>query len=418
MDENKRKLNRGNKGRIIDLQPVLEEKERAERAEEKRRAKAERPPLKKRILSLFLVLIIVLAAVVLTVYWDRINFDAIRRGVSYIGTEQDAAGQTAAFEYEKRTEGTFSSFGKYLLYVSNQEAVVYDYSGNILFQTDVQLEAPALDVGGGVAVAYDIGGSNLVVFDERKEKLRLTLEDGLGIYSATLNQSGWLAVTSQKQNQKGCVTVYNQNMDKVFEYDASTRFVINAYVSEDCRYMIAHTLGQEDGMFVSQMVVYRLDSEEQYAEFAIEDAMVLSIGSINNQTLCIADNQAVIASSGGQVNATYDYAQSYLREYSDEGDGFAVLALNRYRAGTSGRLVTLGADGTAIGELEISDEILDLSAAGRYIAVLYADRLVIYNRDLTEYAVFDQPAMAESARMRSDGSVWLISSREISLLIP
>ena len=29
MDENKRKLNRGNKGRIIYLQPVLEEKERA-----------------------------------------------------------------------------------------------------------------------------------------------------------------------------------------------------------------------------------------------------------------------------------------------------------------------------------------------------------------------------------------------------
>ena len=418
MDENKRKMNREDKGRIIDLQPALEEKERARRAEEKRLAKAQRLPLGKRLLSLLLVLVIVLAAVVLTVYWDRINFDALRRGVSYFGTEQDESGQTAAFEYERGAEGAFSSFGRYLLYVSNQSAVIYDYSGNRVFEAEVQLESPAVDVGGDTAVAYDIGGSNLLVFNERGEKLRLKLEDGLGIYSASLNQSGWLAVTSQKQNQKGCVTVYNQNMDKVFEYDASTRFVVNAFVSEDCRYLIAQTLGQEEGVFVSQMVVYRLDQEEQYAEFSLQDAMVLSIGSISGQTLCIADNQAVIASTDGQVGAVYDYAQSYLREYSDGGDGFVVLALNRYRAGTSGRLVSLGSDAEPLGEIEISEEVLDLSAAGRYIAVLYADRLVIYNRDLTEYAVLEQSVMAEHVCMRSDGSVWLISPDEISLLIP
>ena len=416
MDENKHREQ--NKGNIIDLGPALEEKERAERAEAKRLAKESRGPLGRRILSLVLVLAIALAAVLLTINWERINFDALRRSISYWGTEQSETGQTTAFSYEKGNDNCFATLGKNLVYASNRGVVVYDHSGNALFEADVKLDTPALAVGGSAAAAYDIGGRNLVVFSEKGARLRLELDEGLGIYSASLNRSDWLAVTAQKKSQKGCVTVYNADMDKVFEFDSAARFVIGAYVTEDCRYMVAQTLGQEDGVFVSEMVVYRLDQEEQYAEFAVEGGMVYSIGSIGGQTLCIADNQAVLASPGGEVGAVYEYPLPYLREYSCGGDGFAALVLNRHRAGTSAKLVTLDSSGSAIAEADVNDEILHLSAAGRYVAVLYADRLVIYNRDLSEYASFTQTALAEQACMRSDGSVWLISEDEISLLIP
>ena len=418
MDENKRKLNQKEDGNIIDLSAALEEKERAERAEAKRLRKAERPSFGRRLLSLLLVLIIVLAAVVLTVYWDKINIDAIRRSLSYMGTEQTAEGKTEAFAYDRGNSNCFSTLGKYLVYVSDKEAIIFDHSGSELFKTEVHLETPVVDIGGSAAVAYDAGGSDLVVFNEKGEKLTLKMEDDLAIYSASLNHSDWLAVTSQKKSQKGCVAIYNADMDKVFEFVSSSRFVIGAYVTEDCKYMVAQTLGQQNGTFVSEMVIYRLDSEEQYAEFAVENAMVLDVGSISGQTLCIAEDRAVMASAGGQITADYEYPLPYLREYSCEGDGFAVLNMNRYRAGTSGKLVTLGPEGEAIAELDLSEEILNLSAAGRYVAVLYADQLVVYNKDLTEYAVFTRTEAAEYACMRSDGSVWLISDDEISLLIP
>ncbi len=418
MDENKRKLNQKEDGNIIDLRAALEEKERAERVEAKRLRKEERPPFMRRVLSLLLVLAIVLSAVALTVYWDRINLDTIRRAFSYMGTEQSESGKTEPFSYECGTENKFAILGKYLAYASNKEVAVYDYNGALLFQTDIRMDTPALDIGTNAAVVYDIGGSDLLVFNEKGEKLSLQNADGLAFYSASLNRSDWLAVTGQKKSQKGCVCVYNANMDKVFEFDSSTRFVTGAYVTEDCKYMVAQTLGEKDGGFVSEMVVYRLDSEEQYAEFALEDAMVLEIGSINGQTLCVAEDRAVIATAGGKITATYNYAMPYLREYSCDGDGFAALAMNRHRAGTSGKLVTLGADGETIAELDLDEEVLDLSAAGRYLAVLYTDSLVIYNKDLTEYAVVEHVETTDSVCMRSDGSVWMISNDEISLLLP
>lgn len=418
MDEKKRNINREDHRNIIDLTAALEEKERVERIEEKKQRKAERPALWKRIVSMLLVAAIVFAAVGLTIYWDDINFDAIRREISYIGTNQDDAGQTVAFQYDRGNNDCFAGFGKYLVHASNKKTVVYDHHGNELFEGEVQLETPVIDVGGSAAVVYDVGGRNLLAFDEKGEKLRISLDEGLGIYSATMNQSNWLAVTSQKKSQRGCVTVYNANMEKVFEFDSTTRFVLNAYVTEDCKYMVAHTLGQENGIFTSKMIIYKLDREEPFADFSLENTMVLSIGSLNGQTLCIGDREVVFASPDGKVNATYQYEFPYLRDFSDEGDGFVAMALNRHRAGTNGKLITLGADGEILAELDIAAEVLDLSAAGRYIAVLYADKLVVYNRDLTEYAVFTQTDRAEASCMREDGSVWLIATSDISLLIP
>lgn len=417
MDDKKRKGTPEGRN-IIDLDAAREEKRRAERAEEKRMARSARPSLRRRMLSLFLVLVLVLGAVLVTVYWDDINFDALRRTISYIGTTQDESGGTDPFFYDRGSASAFAVLGNHLICATNKETTIYDFAGNELYQADVKLESLVLCVGGSLAAVYEVGGSHLTVFNEQGQKLNLILENGLGIYAASLNEADYLAVTSQKKNQKGCVTVYNANMEKIFSFDSSTRFVVNAYVTEDCKYMVAETLGQESGTFVSEMVVYRLDREEQYAAFSVENAMVLDIGSVGGQTVCIAEDRVVVATSGGQISASYPYALPYLREYSLDGDGFAVLALNRHRAGTSGKLVTVNSSGEAIAELDLNDEILDLTAAGRYIAVLYADRLTVYNKDLTEYATFTQTETAQFACMRSDGSVWLITADTISLLIP
>ena len=48
----------------------------------------------------------------------------------------------------------------------------------------------------------------------------------------------------------------------------------------------------------------------------------------------------------------------------------------------------------------------------------YSLCMVIYNKDLTEYAVLEHTETAESVCMRGDGSVWLISDDEIALLLP
>ena len=74
--------------------------------------------------------------------------------------------------------------------------------------------------------------------------------------------------------------------------------------------------------------------------------------------------------------------------------------------------------GTELGSLEVSEEVQDISAAGRYLAVLYLDRLVIYNQALETYASLKGTESARGVLMRTDGSALLLSSESAKLFLP
>ena len=153
-------------------------------------------------------------------------------------------------------------------------------------------------------------------------------------------------------------------------------------------------------------------------EYGITDGLVLSIGQVGGRLTTVADTGISFADTAGKLRGTYSYAEEYLREYDLGADNCAVLLLNRYRSGSVGRLVTVGTDGTQQAELDIRDEVLDLSAAGRYIAVLYTDRLVIYTTQLQEYATFSGIDSVKGVRMRSDGSAVLLGARKATVFVP
>ena len=97
-------------------------------------------------------------------------------------------------------------------------------------------------------------------------------------------------------------------------------------------------------------------------------------------------------------------------------------AVPRRRRGAQPRmkrhLVIVGAGGNLIASLDTQRDVLDISAAGKYLAVLYSDELVIYTEDLSEYASLADTQYARGVRMRDDGSAVLLGSRRGWLYVP
>ena len=134
--------------------------------------------------------------------------------------------------------------------------------------------------------------------------------------------------------------------------------------------------------------------------------------------MTVSDTCLTYASPAGEVRATYSYAGSYLREYDLHGDGFTALLLNRYKSGGVGRLVTVDTDGQEIAALDVNEEILSISAAGRYLAVLTGDRLDIYTSDLSLYSSLEGTQGARKVLLMEDGSAILISEDSASFYVP
>lgn len=366
----------------------------------------------------FMTLLAVLAVVVFAAYRDGTGFDVLRRYFNYGAAE--SAGGAAVYKYDASSANRYAVLGEHMVVLSETSLSILDAQGGTVWSTGVNFSAPALESNGSRAVAYDVGGTVLYVVDEKGQVMNLTaaqMETG-PLISARLNEKNWLAVTAEKTLTKGSVSVYNDKGGLVFGFDSSRRFVIDACVTDDCTRMAAVTLGQENSTFISNVVLYNLNEEQPFGDYNVTDGLVAAIAQDGSTLITLSDTCLTFAGTDGKRTATYPYGDGYLREYAFGGTGFTALLLNRYSSGSVGRLVTVADDGSELASLDVNEEVLSISAAGRYLAVLYASRLVIYNSDLQVYAALNGTDSVGSVLMRQDGSAILAGAESAELFLP
>ena len=146
--------------------------------------------------------------------------------------------------------------------------------------------------------------------------------------------------------------------------------------------MAAVTMGQSQGSFTSSIVLYKLDRQEAYATCDLAGVAVYDLGLVGKRYCAVAEDSLHFIDQKGRAAASYDYNGGVLRRCSLGGD------------------------------------VLSMSACGRYVAVLFADRLVIYNKSLREYATLQGVSSAGDVLMRSDGSAVLAGSAAASVFLP
>ena len=280
------------------------------------------------------------------------------------------------------------------------------------------MDHPVLSASSTAGVIYDAGGQSLFLFRDGQETFHLSLEGGGDLLSARVNDSGWLAVTAQQSGYKGVVTVYNSGGSEVIQIRLSSTFVVDAAVSPDCRTVAVVTMGQEAGVFQSQVLFYPVDQEEPSAQVSLEGATVLDLDYENGQLWVLGEDGLTIVSEDGQATASYSFGRSYLKGCSLGGDGFALLLLGSYRAGSASQAVTVDESGQVVAQLPLSGQILDFDSAGSYCALLSGSTLTIYTSDFREYAVLDSTQGARYMKLSSNGSALLADSQQAWLYIP
>jgi len=378
-----------------------------------------KPNILLRLLAFFVTLALVLGAVAAVAYRDKINLDALKRWYTYRTLAKSDSGQAELFSYAGRSDDLFADLDGDLLVCSASAVRIYSTSGVAYLDDTTALSQPALACGSGIAAAYDVGGRHLFVFDQRSEVFSLTLEEGKRILSAAVSGGGLLTVTTKESGYKGVVTVYDSSYDALLSLSLSSRFLMDGLVTNDGKSLAALAVGQREGAFESSLLFYWLDNgEEPYATCSLGNNVILMLDSDASGLWAMGESGLSIYSQEGTLLGQYDYDSRFLKNASLEGEGFATLLLGKYRAGSVAELVTVDSSGTQSGSLPLSEQVLSLSASGRYVAVLTADRLDIYTKDLTLYNTLEGIQGVRNVILRSDGTAILISAETARLYVP
>ncbi|MEG2455186.1 MAG: DUF5711 family protein, partial [Oscillospiraceae bacterium] len=378
-----------------------------------------------RFLAFLVTVGLVAGAVGVVANRDKLNFDALRRFFTYRTTTQDSVGATEPFPYEGGISSSFADLGGDLLCASTSGFRLYSPSGNAYLEETLSLSNPVLRTSGNAAVVYDAGGTQLRVYRDREAVFSLTPEDGV-ILSASLSSDQWLSVITRATGFKGVVTIYNNKFERVMAFRVSSSYLLGAMISPDHKSVAVLTAGQNGHTFESTLVTYSMSATEAEVATELKPQASLSLGNCvpldlrwQNRTLQVLTEYGLLSCPDSLNSpARYDWTDRHLKGFSLDGDDFSAVLLGKYRAGSQAQLVTLDAGGAPIATLDTDHQVLSLSAAGRYLAVLTADRLDIYTKDLTLYASLEGTQSARKVVMRPDGTALLVGSESVRVYIP
>lgn len=368
--------------------------------------------------KLLAVLVLVLAVVLVAAYRDLNNFDSVRRLFSYNKSTQDEQGKTELYTFDNDRTNVYALLGKRLIVASTTNVSVLANDGTRVYTQSVHMTHPAIAVGGQTAIVYDVGGKTAFLVGEKGLLRDCGDLSDTGILFASLNSSDYLTLTTEKSGYKSVVSVYDPAGNTVFAFNSSDHYVIDACVLRDCKHLAAVTLGEADGVFASTLNLYSLSSETAKSENVLNGSLVLSLSNLGGRIATIADDRFTVFGADGSLSGSCRYDYPYLRAQSVGGGDYAVLLLSRYRSGSTLKLVTVSADGEKIGETDVNKEVLSISSAGKYVAALCSDSLMIYTSDMSEYAVLNNTEYAKSVIMREDGTALLLGASSAWLFIP
>ena len=181
-------------------------------------------------------------------------------------------------------------------------------------------------------------------------------------------------------------------------------------------------MGADSSRFESRLEFYRLSRSEEDVEPDVQTSLgnnvSLDLRWTADGVWVLGESAVSLVSPDGSVSGTYSYTGRYLKGFSLEGDGQAVLLLGKYRAGSSADLVVVDGAGTVTASRSLSEQVFSLSAAGRYIALLSAGRLDIYTQDLEVYRTLETTQGARRVIQRADGSTMLMNADTAHLYVP
>jgi hypothetical protein len=384
-----------------------------------------KPSFLLRLVLFLIALVMVLAAVALVAFRDVLNLDSFKRYFTYRTLMLSDSGQADAFLYDGTIDDTFAVLDGDLLVCSQNAISLYSGSGTRYVSQSVALDSPVVDCNGSLAVVYDAGGSALYVLGQRE--LIWSTDELDTILSARLNRNGQLTVVTQASGYRGAVTVYNTSYEPLVSVRLSSAFVMDAALSDDGRTLAILTIGQQEGDFSSTLELYTLNSAAGTVNESSDYVPDLTTDLGSNVVLDLRHTDSLVWALGDQGLSVTDHTGSassvnwsdrYLKLYSLSGDDFSVALLGRYRAGSQAALEVVDDSGAVSGQLDIDEQVLSLSAAGRYFALLTGDRLDIYTSDMALYSTLNGTQGARKVLLMDDGSAILISAESASFYVP
>lgn len=370
----------------------------------------------RRKIWLFVAVILVVAVVLTLVFLDeKLNLDKARRFFTYFtAADQEGYGEYA---FDANSTNAYAAFDNGLAVATQSGLTTYAATGAEVAISQAAMTVPAVEAAESFAVAYDVGGDTIVGVD-KAGKVCLDLKTDGTIFDLNVTPGGYLCYAMSGESYKTVLAVYNSRQQEIYRWNSSTQYLNCCAVSQNGRYIAAAGLGQTDTAFASTALVLRTDETEPYAQFSLGNQVIYDLHFFENGNLCVVgENSLQVFDTEGNRLGEFSYDGNLLTDFSVDADGVGLCVYKNMEGGGY-EIVSLDDDGQLLQSKALEKTVLSIDRCGKYLAVLTADEITVYNRQLELYWSAIDIATANRVLMRKDGTVILVGAGRGTLYIP
>lgn len=347
--------------------------------------------------GLFLLGLVVLAAV----------------GIVQNGRAGEKTETASAFSFDPYSENRFSAVGSSLLVSADSGLTLFDGEGELLLSRSAGYADPLVFSRGKTAAVWSQENSIALLIKEDGE----TVEVGLpgSVITGKVNVQGWGVFLAREGGSKGVAIAVKPDGQAVYRVRLGSSYPVDADLSPDSGSLALLTL-QGEG---SHLGIYSLNQETELRSWSGEEEIFFEAAYLSgNALLLLSTERALFLDERCEPVNEFAFTGEFLKDYAISEEGFIVLALGRHRNGSAARLLTLDKDGRELASLEIQGEVQGLSAAGRWVSVLYQDRLALYDPELQEKGSLENASGVQASLVREDGSAIVVAGGNATVFQP
>lgn len=279
------------------------------------------------------VLILLLGLFIL---YDNRYHPAVYRLLSGIHQKQVVVTDTCTFDGGEAAKSTVMC-GSELWYVTGTKL-----STSQGWQTALHYGNPKLVTAGRYVLAFDYNGTDLSLYRGHRELFKLKTSQT--IYSAKVNQNGFLTVVTKEPGYRGKASLYNKRGKELYTVYAGESYIMDTSVSDNGKMLAVCTFHTGGDRFSSAVSFYKTKDTQPFSVFSTEEGMLTTIKfASGNRLVAIGDTLAIGFDKKGEKSWEYPYGGATLQSYSVAGRSAVALSLRQHNQ----KIVILSANGKA-----------------------------------------------------------------------
>ena len=272
--------------------------------EERKKAKAKK--LAKRLVVLFIIAAVGIAAYITSSKWiPKLEglFDKPHETIVNDGKEE---GGNFPLKISQSGISSITQCDDIMVTLDGRRVVFYEPDGTQIKAIAHNYGSPMIDVSEKKILAYDNSGRSFQVMTRKGSVYTKKTDDPIML--AKIAPNGFVAVVTQTEKYAGFLTVYDETGSVVYTWAGGKR-IVDICFTEEGKGCCISTISSSGGKIDSTVYSVMFDSKDTVMSCTVEDSLVLRAQKMKNGDYwLVCDDSLVKVNSGGDLVSSYEFA--------------------------------------------------------------------------------------------------------------